>query len=199
MRRLAFIKNSDLLDTLPHEMHGVVLTCLIELTENPKTMSHFMTWRSSKVEVGQPPVTLAGLLIKLWKDEEKRIGCQRGPRGELSNFCYPMAGTAQIQGESISYVPSKNISFSATKDLKQPSPALSEIGDNCRVKIYCLMWRIGFNDQLPGVDTEDYVTLALIEKYYDFKVSEVWNEIINELEHDNIKLIGNTMHFLTLL
>ena len=53
------------------------------------------------------------------------------------------------------------------------------------------MWRIGFNDQLPGVDTEDYVTLALIEKYYDFKVSEVWNEIINELEHDNIKLIGN--------
>ena len=79
----------------------------------------------------------------------------------------------------------------ATKDLKQPSPALSEIGDNCRVKIYCLMWRIGFNDQLPGVDTEDYVTLALIEKYYDFKVSEVWNEIINELEHDNIKLIGN--------
>ena len=195
MRRLAFIKNSDLLDTLPHEMHGVVLTCLIELTENPKTMSHFMTWRSSKVEVGQPPVTLAGLLIKLWKDEEKRIGCQRGPRGELSNFCYPMAGTAQIQGESISYVPSKNISFSATKDLKQPSPALSEIGDNCRVKIYCLMWRIGFNDQLPGVDTEDYVTLALIEKYYDFKVSEVWNEIINELEHDNIKLIGKTLHF----
>jgi len=164
----------DLLDTLPHEMHGVVLTCLIELTENPKTMSHFMTWRSSKVEVGQPPVTLAGLLIKLWKDEEKRIGCQRGPRGELSNICYPMAGTSQIQ---------------ATKDLKQPSPALSEIGDNCRVKIYCLMWRIGFNDQLPGVDTEDYVTLALIEKYYDFKVSEVWNEIINELEHDNIKLI----------
>ena len=67
---------------------------------------------------------------------------------------------------------------------------MSEIGDNCRVKIYCLMWRIGFNDQLPGVDTEDYVTLALIEKYYDFKVSEVWNEIINELEHDNIKLIG---------
>merc|ERR1719317_131331 len=87
-------------------------------------MSHFMTWRSSKVEVGQPPVMLAGLLIKLWKDEEKRIGCQRGPRGELSNICYPMAGTSQIQ---------------ATKDLKQPSPAL--------------------------------------------------NEIINELEHDNIKLI----------
>ena len=71
-----------------------------------------MTWRSSKVEVGQPPVTLAGLLIKLWKDEEKRIGCQRGPKGELSNLNYPMAGTAQIQGETISYVPYKTCHFS---------------------------------------------------------------------------------------
>ena len=74
-----------------------------------------MTWRSSKVEVGQPPVTLAGLLIKLWKDEEKRIGCQRGPRGELSNLNYPMAGTAQIQGNAKSYVPSENMSFQQQK------------------------------------------------------------------------------------
>ena len=44
------------------------------------------------------------------------------------------------------------------------SPALAEIGENVRAKIYCLMSRIGFNDQLPGVDAEDYVTLALIEK-----------------------------------
>ena len=54
------------------------------------------------------------------------------------------------------------------------------------------MSRVGFNDQLPGGETEDYVTLALIEKYYDFKVSEVWNEVINELEHQGIKLIGKS-------
>ena len=60
-----------------------------------------------------------------------------------------------------------------------PSPALNEMGTNVRAKIYCLMFRIGFNDQLPGVTTGNYVTLALVEKYYsstvlvyDFKVSE---------------------------
>ena len=47
-----------------------------------------------------------------------------------------------------------------------------EAGSNVRAKIYCLMFRIGFNDQVPGVTTGNYVTLALIEKYYDFKVSE---------------------------
>lgn len=50
-----------------------------------------------------------------------------------------------------------------------PSPALADISENVRAKIYCLMTRIGFNE-LPGIATEDYVTLALIEKYYDLKV-----------------------------
>ena len=55
------------------------------------------------------------------------------------------------------------------KRLAEPSPALSDIGENVRAKIYCLMTRIGFND-LPGIVTEDYITLALIEKYFDLKV-----------------------------
>ena len=56
------------------------------------------------------------------------------------------------------------------KRFTEPSPALTDIGENIRAKIYCLMTRIGFNE-LPGIETEDYVTLALIEKYYDLKVS----------------------------
>ena len=53
-----------------------------------------------------------------------------------------------------------------------PSPALADLSENVRAKIYCLMTRIGFNE-LPGIATEDYVTLALIEKYYDLKVTLV--------------------------
>ena len=129
----------------------------------------------SKVSKGQPPLTLVQLLVKLWQDEEKRIGAHRGEAGELTNVDYPMAGREQIQQSTNHTI---------------PSPALNEMGTNVRAKIYCLMFRIGFNDQLPGVTTGDYVTLALIEKYYDFKVSEVWNEIIDELHHEGIKLIG---------
>ena len=85
----------DLLDQLPHELHGVVLTCLIELTENPRSMSHLMTWRSSN-----EGITFPQLLVKLWQQEEARIGCYRGENGELTCLEYPMAGQRQIEGMS---------------------------------------------------------------------------------------------------
>jgi len=167
----------DLLEHLPQEMHSVVLTALIELTENPASMTHLMTWRSSQAAKGdQPPLTLVQLLVKLWREEEKRIGAHRGSTGQLTNVDYPMAGAAQIRQ-------------STNHNQSELSPALAEMGENVRAKIYCLMFRIGFNDQLPGVTTGDYVTLALIEKYYDFKVSEVWNEVIDELTQEGISLI----------
>merc|ERR1712123_488110 len=167
----------DLLEHLPQEMHSVVLTALIELTENPASMTHLMTWRSSQAAKGdQPPLTLVQLLVKLWREEEKRIGAHRGSTGQLTNVDYPMAGAAQIHQ-------------STNHNQSELSPALAEMGENVRAKIYCLMFRIGFNDQLPGVTTGDYVTLALIEKYYDFKVSEVWNEVIDELTQEGISLI----------
>ena len=91
------------------------------------------------------------------------------------------------------------------KRMGDPSPALADISENVRAKIYCLMTRIGFNE-LPGIATEDYVTLALIEKYYDLKVrvrnrsyrfhqnffiqiSEVWDEVISELAIEKVELI----------
>ena len=43
----------DLLEHLPQPMHSVVLTALVELTENPASMTHLMTWRSSKVAKGE--------------------------------------------------------------------------------------------------------------------------------------------------
>ena len=127
------------------------------------------------VEKGERPITLVQLLVRLWQNEEKRIGSRRGEIGELADSEFPMAGKEQIK---------------AATRFCGPSPALDEMNGNVRAKIYCLMFRIGFNDQLPGVSTADYITLALIEKYYDFKVSEVWNEVIDELNHEGIALIG---------
>merc|ERR1719228_2343322 len=163
----------DLLQKVPHQMHQVVMSCLVELSENPLSMQHFLTWRSSKVKPGHQPITLPQLLIQLWKEEEIRMGCFRGKGGELKNTEFPLAGWRQIQD---------------MKRLAEPSPALSDIGENVRAKIYCLMTRIGFND-LPGIVTEDYITLALIEKYFDLKISEVWDEVITELEAENVQLI----------
>jgi len=163
----------DLLEKVPHQMHQVVLSCLVELSENPRSLQHLLTWRSSKVELGSTPITLPQVLIQLWKAEEERMGCFRGPKGELAHLQYPLAGWHQIQ---------------EMKRTGDPSPALADLSENVRAKIYCLMTRIGFNE-LPGIATEDYVTLALIEKYYDLKISEVWDEVISELAAEKVELI----------
>ena len=55
------------------------------------------------------------------------------------------------------------------------------MSSNLRAKIYALFMRLGFVD-LPGIETEDHVTLSLIEKYLDWKRAEVWSEVIAELE-----------------
>ena len=88
----------DLLEKVPYQMHQVVLSCLVELSENPRSMQHLLTWRSSNVRAGQSPITLPQLLIQLWKDEEKRMGCFRAKGGELTQAEYPLAGWRQIQG-----------------------------------------------------------------------------------------------------
>ena len=71
---------------------------MVELSENPRSIQHFLTWRSSNVVLGQSPITLPQLLIKLWKEEESRMGCFRGKNGELSQTQYPLAGFKQIKG-----------------------------------------------------------------------------------------------------
>ena len=49
------------------------------------------------------------------------------------------------------------------------SLAIVDVSENLRAKVFALFARLGFSD-LPGLTTEDYVTLAIIEKYLDFKV-----------------------------
>ena len=61
------------------------------------------------------------------------------------------------------------------------------MSENTRTRIYCLLSRIGFGD-LPGVQAQsgDFVTLAVIEKYFNLKIGEVWDEVFNELENENV-------------
>ncbi|XP_047933437.2 cilia- and flagella-associated protein 69 isoform X1 [Anser cygnoides] len=41
----------------------------------------------------------------------------------------------------------------------------------------------GFED-LPGLSAKDFVTLAIIRRYVDFKVGEVWSEVCTELKEE---------------
>ena len=67
-------------------MHNLILGCLLELCENPKTIAHIHSWR------GEHDVTAPHLFIHLWREEEKKIGAIRDKNGAISELTAPLAG-----------------------------------------------------------------------------------------------------------
>nr|XP_023648812.1 cilia- and flagella-associated protein 69 [Paramormyrops kingsleyae] len=71
----------------------------------------------------------------------------------------------------------------------RPSASVMDVTENLRSKIYSIFCRLGF-ENLPGLSTEDYVTLAIIRRYLDFKVGEVWEEITRKLELEGVRPVS---------
>ena len=43
---------------------------------------------------------------------------------------------------------------------------------------------------MPGLHEEDFVTLCIIENFLDFKLGEVWQEIMTELDMEGTQVIA---------
>ena len=71
----------------------------------------------------------------------------------------------------------------------EPSRSVLDLIDNMRLKIYGFFCKLGFSE-LPGLQEEDFVTLCIIENFLDFKMGEVWQEIVTELDMEGVKLIA---------
>uniref|UniRef100_A0A1I8FUL0 Protein kinase domain-containing protein n=1 Tax=Macrostomum lignano TaxID=282301 RepID=A0A1I8FUL0_9PLAT len=106
--------------------------------------------------------------LKTWKGGAS-IGCPRRPDGSIGDLLSPLMGDAQRK-QAVTPQPAN-----------WPSRSIVEVAENVRAKIYALFYRIGFVD-LPGINAEDHVTLTLIERYLDYKLGEVWDEVQRELE-----------------
>ncbi|GFS17857.1 cilia- and flagella-associated protein 69-like [Elysia marginata] len=158
----------DLLEVCPKNMHNVILGCLLDLCENPKTVNHVLTWR------GKDGCTASHLLCQVWRQEESEIGVMRNNEGAIYDVHKPLMG--RIQAEmGVVPMPASCV-----------SQAVADVGENMRAKVYSLFCKMGFTD-LPGLTVEDHVTLTIIEKYLDFKMGEVWFETISELQEENVR------------
>ncbi|RUS81453.1 hypothetical protein EGW08_010793 [Elysia chlorotica] len=158
----------DLLEVCPKNMHNVILGCLLDLCENPKTVNHVLTWR------GKDGCTASHLLCQIWRQEESEIGVKRDNEGAIYDVHKPLMG--RIQAEmGVVPMPASCV-----------SQAVADVGENMRAKVYSLFCKMGFTD-LPGLTVEDHVTLTIIEKYLDFKMGEVWSETISELQEENVR------------
>ncbi|XP_046371006.1 cilia- and flagella-associated protein 69-like [Haliotis rufescens] len=158
----------DLLEVCPKNMHNLILGCLLDLCENPKTVNHVLTWR------GKGNSTVAHLLCEIWRAEEMEIGARRDAHGAITDVKRPLMGKMQAE---LGVIP---------LPARCPSQSIVDVYENMRAKIYSVFCKIGFTD-LPGLCVEDHVTLTIIEKYLDFKQGEVWTEIITELETERMR------------
>ncbi|BFZ02069.1 hypothetical protein BsWGS_05107 [Bradybaena similaris] len=161
----------DLLEICPKNMHSIILGCLLDLFENPKTVNHILTWR------GKDGCTASHLLCELWRQEEIDMDVKRTTQGVILDSNQPLMGSYQAELGIVSQPPS------------YISQAIADVGENNRAKIYSLFTKIGFTE-LPGLTIADHVSLAIIERYLDFKLAEVWSEIIEELHAENVKPIS---------
>ncbi|XP_029179463.2 cilia- and flagella-associated protein 69-like [Acropora millepora] len=161
----------DLLEICPLTMQNLLLGCLTDLCENTKALAHLQSWR------GKNQISAAKLLVELWKKEEANMGVVRDVTGKICDLNRPLMGAIQ-ERQGVIPLPAN-----------RPSQAIVDVSENMRAKIYSMFCKLGFN-AVPGLSTLDYITVAVIEKYLDFKMLEVWNEIRVELEQQNIRPVS---------
>ncbi|XP_050388470.1 cilia- and flagella-associated protein 69 [Patella vulgata] len=70
----------DLLELVPKSMYNLILGCLLDLCENPKTMNHVLTWR------GKDNSTAAHLLCHIWRNEDLDVGALRESTGAIAGI-----------------------------------------------------------------------------------------------------------------
>ncbi len=160
----------DILEVSAKSMQNLILGCVLDLSDNPKTLTHMLQWESKDNQ------SVAHFLCALWRDEERGLGVERDENGVILDTSRPLASALAEEVESSlpSHVPTK---------------AIVEVSENMRAKIYGIFCRLGFSD-LSGVSQEDQLTLCIVENYLDFKLGEVFKEISAELRLDNIQPIA---------
>uniref|UniRef100_A0A3Q2YND3 Cilia- and flagella-associated protein 69 ARM repeats domain-containing protein n=1 Tax=Hippocampus comes TaxID=109280 RepID=A0A3Q2YND3_HIPCM len=103
--------------------------------------------------------TAPSLLLQVWRREEEELGVSRNQHGGIVDDAALMS------------------------TLDTASAAVLEMQENLIAKIYLIFC---FED-LPGLSVKDRVTLSIVKRYLDFKVSEVWDEISRELIREGIR------------
>lgn len=157
----------DILEASPKSMQSLVLGCLLDLSDNLKSLNHLIQWE------GNNNVKIAHLLCELWRTEERDLGVKRDANGIIIDHQKPLV-TKEQEEEPLQALPSN-----------APSKAIVEITENMRAKIYGLFCKLGFSE-LPGLTQEDHITLCIIENYLDFKLGEVFKEINSELALEGV-------------
>jgi len=170
----------DLLEVCNPYLYPVILSCMADIAENPKTHEFFHEWKSSTS--GQ---TLGHMILGLWRAEEKARGMLT-EEGSLANPARPMAGTLPKRAE---WIPSLDIAYTfQSNEKKSVMKRMAEVvnGDAIVVKVYAVLSKLGF-ENFPYLDHTDHSTLCTIENFVKFRQGEVWQDISAEFAEEAVK------------
>ena len=117
----------DILEVSPKSMQNLILGCVLDLSDNPKTITHLLQWETKDHQ------KIAHFLCCLWRDEEREIGAQRDENGIILDTTKPLVGTGSDEDMQVKSLPSH-----------VPSKSIVEVSENMRAKIYGLFCKLGY-------------------------------------------------------
>lgn len=180
----------DYLDECPEVHIRLIISCLCQLLKIPRAKNAFLHWNSHKTMSNA-----SQLLIRIYEDEEKRLGVIYEQGGILKDPLRPLtyseskgvksferlreALQAGVQSEIV-LLRKKQLEFVRKRDL--------------RASIYCVLSSVGFdsNEILP----KEMQKMEVIRMYPDFRKGELLLDIKNELEAIGIKPIQDDKEYL---
>ncbi|RQM10343.1 hypothetical protein B5M09_009697 [Aphanomyces astaci] len=181
----------DLLEVCPQLMHGQVLGVLAELCENVKAVAYFQAWKS------KTQCSATQMLLRMYADEETRLGVQRPATGLLQNIARPLAmqvtppspssGGGSDKQPVVAFVRLKQ-ALVHSKGTRHTDPSRRLVTATAKVdlrpKIFAVLASVGFSC-VP----DDLSFNVLAKEFPVFLVGEEWLNVKLALYAQNIRPI----------
>ncbi|CAK4303613.1 unnamed protein product [Aphanomyces euteiches] len=173
----------DLLELCPAMMRGQVLGLLAELCANAKAIAYFQAWRS-RAHYGATQ-----LLLRMYADEEKRLGVERPRDGIVLNLSRPLdvqlIEDAKVEKPSqaapvVAFVRLKQ-ALVHSKGSRQADPnrrlVVATEKTDLRSKIFAVLASVGFSCVPDDLSYEEQITLAVSKEYPVFRIGDAWLDV----------------------
>lgn len=201
----------DLVETAPRLMRGQVVGCTADLLRNPKVVPYAKAWRSD-----QTGRAVSVALLRLWAEEEERLGVQHGTEGAISNTQRPLDETLPGAAETAGAADSGEGGDSAPRaserlrralkaakmwkmvDKVPPGAQLQKAvqAEDIRPRLYAALSALGFDTLEEDVTSvgddltpEERASAELAREYSAFAKSQAWDDLRAGLERDGVELI----------
>ena len=187
----------SLVEAAPRLLRNQMLGMLAGVLEQDQdALSDFHEWRSMVTQHAAVQI-----LIRLWDEEEKRLGVMDDEQGLLNNTTKPLTGHGTtLLDEETGTTMEDTTTGVAAETLKSPAEILEDLVNaslgptvlstvfdaDMRGKIFTLISVVGFS-RIDYLSVPQQIKLEKIKAYDAFLEGEMWSQVRVELEAEGIR------------